>query len=113
MMLNGYDIYMVLASMAGIGVKEVTTFYNMNDWTRWAYGAMIGGNMTWNGFLWTVWLFAFIPHRFFQHAMFWSTVVSIFLSFLYVLVYNVLFVVGYFTEGGKLSNLYWVFISDA
>ena len=113
MMVNGYDYYTIMAKMADISVKEVRTHYNWNQFTRMAWGCMIGGNATWNGFLWVVWVFSFIPHRFFQHSMFWSIVVSVTLAFLNLLVYDIFFIVGYFMEGGQAFTLVWAFIHNA
>ena len=114
MMLNGLDYYYLLKQMSGVAsILDVKTHYNMNDWTRYGWGNMIGGNATFNGMLWTVWLFSFIPHRFFQHSMFWITVISVILNLLNLIVFNIFFVVGYFMDGGAARDLYFVVIQDA
>ena len=114
MALTGIDYYMLLKQMSGVtNILDVKTFYNFNTFTGYGWGNMIGGNATWHGFLFTVWIFSFIPHRFFQQSMFWSTVVTAILTFVNLLVFNVFFLVGYLTDGGQVRDLYFAVIQDA
>ena len=84
----------------------------MNRNTSRAWSATIGGNMTWNGFLLTVWAFSFIEHSFFQQSMFWSYVVGFGLNVIWLILDDVFFIVGGAEAGGDLwYNLYMVLIN--
>merc|ERR1712004_445997 len=82
MMLHGFDFFALLMVSNGTTIR--TTKASWNSLTNWAWSAMIGGNTTWNGFMWTVWLFSFIKSPFCQKAMFWSFVVGFGLNALYL-----------------------------
>ena len=100
--------------MAGnISIYDMQAHYNWNNPTKWAWSCMSGGNGTFNGLLWAVWLFSFIPHRFFQHSMFWITIISVVLNFINVIIFNIFYIVGYWMEGGQTYNLYFAVIQDA
>ena len=110
MMIHGFDMYAVLMLSTGTNYKTVKAGWN--DFTSYAWGCMIGGNMTWNGFALVVWAFSFIESTFYQKSMFWSFVVAFGLSAVNLIIIDVFFIVGAVTTGGNLwMNLYVALIN--
>ena len=110
MMLHGFDFFALLMVSNGTTIR--TTKASWNSLTNWAWSAMIGGNTTWNGFMWTVWLFSFIKSPFCQKAMFWSFVVGFGLNALYLVAVDILYIVAGTQTGGDIwYNLYMALIN--
>ena len=99
MMLHGFDYYFLTRLQTGLGKDAIKL--TRNSWENIAWGTMIGGNMTWNGFMWVVWAFSFIQSAFFQQSMFWSFVVGFGLNAINQLCAAVFFIVGGSTYGGS------------
>ena len=111
MMLQGFDFYALLMMSTSKSYKEINASWG-NKVTRWAWSSMVGGNMTWNGALLTIWAFSFIESGFFQQSMAYSFGIGFILNILNLILVDVFYIVGGAMDGGDLwYNLYMALIN--